>query len=62
MRESNVIPFRERSPSQRELEACQKMTRHWSNQMRQLMIPERYRADDPVRVPPNVAKGVGGPS
>ena len=42
---NKVIPFRRRPPSQAELEAYQRMTRHWSPTLRQLMFPEHFKRE-----------------
>ena len=42
MSDNKVIPFRRRPPSQAELEAYQRMTRHWSPTLRQMMFPEHF--------------------
>jgi hypothetical protein len=41
----NVIPFRKRPPSTAELDAYRQMTRHWSEEMKQLMFPEHFRLE-----------------
>jgi hypothetical protein len=43
--DNKVIPFRKRAPSPTELEAYQRMTRHWSPTLRQLMFPEYFRRE-----------------
>jgi hypothetical protein len=43
--DSKVIPFRRRPPSQRELEVYQRMTRHWSPTLRQMLFPEHFRRE-----------------
>jgi hypothetical protein len=43
--ENKVIPFRRRAPSRAELEAYQRMTRHWSPTLRQLMFPEYFKRE-----------------
>src|SRR5215468_8519809 len=43
MRDSNVIPFRKRAPSKRELEAYRAITRSWSPALRALMFPQYFR-------------------
>ncbi len=43
--DNKVIPFRRRPPSQVELEIYQRMTRHWSPTLRQLMFPEHFRRE-----------------
>ncbi|HEY2341188.1 MAG TPA: hypothetical protein VGH75_11705 [Steroidobacteraceae bacterium] len=53
MSDSKVVPFRRRPPSQAELEVYQRMTRHWSPTLRQMMFPELFnRAQDKVRRTP----------
>jgi hypothetical protein len=44
MSDSNVIPFRRREakPSMTEIEMYRRMTRSWSDQMRQIMFPALY--------------------
>ena len=42
---NKVIPFRRRPPSQTELEVYQRMTRHWSPTLRQMMFPEHFRRE-----------------
>jgi len=44
--DSKVVPFRRRPPSQAELEAYQRMTRHWSPTLRQMMFPEYYKREE----------------
>jgi hypothetical protein len=48
MSDSNVIPFRRREvkPSTSEIEMYRKMTRNWSEQMRQLMFPMHSQLED----------------
>jgi len=41
----NVIPFRERPPSDAEMEAYRRTTQNWSAQMRQLMFPEHFKRE-----------------
>jgi hypothetical protein len=41
--DSKVVPFRRRPPSQAELEAYQRMTRHWSPTLRQKLSPELFK-------------------
>jgi hypothetical protein len=43
--DDKVIPFRKRRPSEAELEAYQRMTRHWSPTLRQMMFPEYFRRE-----------------
>jgi len=43
--DNKVVPFRRRPPSQAELEAYQRMTRHWSPTLRQMMFPEYFRRE-----------------
>jgi len=54
--DSKVVPFRRRPPaqaSQDELEVYQRMTRHWSPTLRQMMFPELFqRALDKARRTP----------
>jgi hypothetical protein len=54
--DSKVVPFRRRPPSQAsqaELEVYQRMTRHWSPTLRQMMFPELFqRALDKARRTP----------
>ncbi len=45
MSESKVIPFRRRPPTRVELEVYQRMTRHWSPTLRQMMFPEYFRRE-----------------
>ena len=47
MSNSNVIPFRRREskPSMTELEMYQRMTRNWSQEMRQLMFPTHFELE-----------------
>jgi hypothetical protein len=47
MSDSNVIPFRRREPkpSMTEIEMYRRMTRNWSDQMRQLMFPDLFELD-----------------
>ena len=59
MSDSKVVPFRRRPPpqasqaSQAELEVYQRMTRHWSPTLRQMMFPELFqRALDKARRTP----------
>ena len=42
---NKVIPFRRRPPSQTELEVYQRMTRHWSPTLRQMLFPEYFRRE-----------------
>ena len=46
MSDNKVIPFRRRPPSRAELEAYQRMTRHWSPTLRQMMFPEYYKREE----------------
>ena len=46
MSDSKVVPFRRRPPSQAELEAYQRMTRHWSPTLRQMMFPEYFKREE----------------
>lgn len=48
MSDSNVIPFRRREskPSMSELEVYQRMTRNWSQEMRQLMFPTHFEIEE----------------
>jgi len=41
--DSKVVPFRRRPVSKAELEAYQRMTRHWSPTLRQKMSPEYFK-------------------
>jgi hypothetical protein len=41
----NVIPFRKRPPSERELDVYRQMTRGWSAALRERMFPEHFRRD-----------------
>jgi hypothetical protein len=41
--DSKVVPFRRRPISKAELEAYQRMTRHWSPTLRQKMSPEHFK-------------------
>jgi len=45
--ESKVVPFRRREskPSAAEIEMYRRMTRNWSEQMRQLMFPDLFELD-----------------
>jgi len=43
--DNKVVPFRRRPPSQAELEVYQRMTRHWSPTLRQMMFPELFRRE-----------------
>jgi len=43
--DNKVVPFRRRPPSQAELEAYQRMTRHWSPTLRQMMFPEYFKRE-----------------
>lgn len=47
MSNSNVVPFRRREakPSMTEIEMYRRMTRNWSDQMRQLMFPDLYELE-----------------
>lgn len=47
MSESNVVPFRRREskPSMTEIEMYQRMTRNWSQEMRQLMFPTHFELE-----------------
>jgi hypothetical protein len=47
MSKSNVIPFRRREakPSMTEIEMYQRMTRNWSQDMRQLMFPTHFELE-----------------
>ena len=47
MSDSNVIPFRKRSPSDVELEAYERMTRNWDPALRELMFPEHFKQECP---------------
>jgi len=40
-----IIPFRSSAPTQAELEAYRRMTRSWSPQLRQLLFPEHFKAE-----------------
>ena len=44
--DNKVVPFRRRPPSQAELEAYQRMTRHWSPTLRQMMFPEYFKREE----------------
>jgi hypothetical protein len=51
--DNKVVPFRRRPPSQAELEVYQRMTRHWSPTLRQMMFPELFgREQDSQRRSP----------
>jgi hypothetical protein len=41
----NVIRFRNRTPTKAALEIYRRMTRNWSDEMKQLMFPDHYEAD-----------------
>jgi len=45
MSQNNIIPFRKRPPSENELEICRQVTRNWSQQMRELMLPEHFKRE-----------------
>jgi hypothetical protein len=47
MSDNKVIPFRRREtkPSPNEIEMYRKMTRNWSDEMRQLMFPALFELD-----------------
>ena len=47
MSDNKVVPFRRRQPkpSEIEIEAYRKMTRNWSDEMRQLMFPMLAQLD-----------------
>lgn len=45
MTRHNVVPFRRRPPSQRELEVYRWITRSWTPALRQLILPEHYWAN-----------------
>ena len=53
MSNSNVIPFRRREskPSMTELEMYQRMTRNWSQEMRQLMFPTHFELESKSGLP-----------
>ena len=46
MSDNKVVPFRRRPPSQGELEAYARMTRHWSPSLRQMMFPEYFKREE----------------
>ena len=46
MSDNKVVPFRRRPPSQAELEAYQRMPRHWSPPLRQMMFPEYFKREE----------------
>jgi hypothetical protein len=39
----NVIPFRKRPPSEKELEVYRQITRNWDPALRQMMFPEHFK-------------------
>jgi hypothetical protein len=41
----NVIPFRKRPPHGNTLEMYRRMTRNWSDEMKQIMFPDLYQAE-----------------
>ena len=43
MSDSKVVPFRRRRASPAQLEAFQRMTRHWSPTLRQKLSPELFK-------------------
>jgi hypothetical protein len=45
MSDAKVIPFRQRPPSEAELEAYRRITRNWHPEMRRLMCPEHFMHD-----------------
>jgi len=47
MSDSKVVPFRrrEQKPTTTEIEMYRKMTRNWSDEMRQLMFPTHFELD-----------------
>lgn len=49
MSRNNVIPFPRRQPSAQALEIYRHMTRHWSNELKRLLLPEYFRADQLAR-------------
>ena len=47
MTDTKVVPFRKRPPSEAELEMYRRITRNWHPEMRQLMLPEHFKRDQP---------------
>jgi hypothetical protein len=45
MSDDVVIPFRQRPPTEAELEAYRKMTKDWHPELRRLMFPEHFKHD-----------------
>ena len=47
MSDNKVVPFRRREtkPSMNEIELYQRMTRNWSQQMRQMMFPIHFELE-----------------
>ncbi len=43
MSDSKIVPFRRRAASKAQLEAYQRMTRHWSPTLRQKMSAEHFK-------------------
>ena len=53
MSNSNVVPFRRREskPSMSEIEMYLRMTRNWSQEMRQLMFPTHFELESKSGLP-----------
>ena len=47
MTDRKVVPFRKRPPSEAELAVYRHITRNWHPEMRQLMLPEHHKRDEP---------------
>jgi hypothetical protein len=45
MDNDNVIPFRKRPPSEREMDVYRQITRCWSDASKQLLLPDHYQLD-----------------
>jgi hypothetical protein len=41
----NVIPFRKRPPSDKEMDVYRQMTRRWSDASKQLLLPEHFSVE-----------------
>jgi len=48
---ANVIPFKKKDqvPSKKEMEAYYMMTKNWSNEMKQLILPDYYKHEKNTR-------------
>lgn len=49
MSNDNVIPFRKRPPSDKEMDVYRQVTRHWSEASKQLLLPEHFSIESNER-------------